>query len=81
MKPVRLAPEAFMELADAATWYESRSPGLARRFLSWVSAPARLVVVPQEIVDRVFNTLKIIMFFWWMFSRQSGSPSAGRESA
>jgi hypothetical protein len=26
MKPVRLAPEAVSELAEAAMWYESREP-------------------------------------------------------
>jgi plasmid stabilization system protein ParE len=33
LKPVRLAPEAARELDEAAGWYESRQPGLARRFL------------------------------------------------
>ena len=36
MKSVRLAPEAVGELAEAATWYESREPGLASRFLEEV---------------------------------------------
>jgi hypothetical protein len=38
MKPVRLAPEAFGELADAAVWYESREAGLGDRFLDEVGA-------------------------------------------
>jgi hypothetical protein len=36
MKPVQLAPEAVTELAEAATWYESREPGLGDRFLEEV---------------------------------------------
>ena len=33
MKPVGLSPEAVLELIEAATWYETRQPGLAIRFL------------------------------------------------
>lgn len=33
MKPVSLSPEAVVELSQAASWYESRRPGLAIRFL------------------------------------------------
>jgi plasmid stabilization system protein ParE len=32
VKPVGLSPEAVTELAEAATWYETRQPGLAVRF-------------------------------------------------
>ncbi|MBU6432936.1 MAG: type II toxin-antitoxin system RelE/ParE family toxin [Nitrospirae bacterium] len=33
MKPVGLSPEAVVELTQAASWYETRQPGLAIRFL------------------------------------------------
>ena len=33
MKPLRLAFESVEELADAASWYESKRPGLAAKFL------------------------------------------------
>lgn len=33
MKPISLSREAIEELAEAATWYETRQPGLADRFL------------------------------------------------
>ena len=33
MKSVRLSSEALQELAEAASWYETRQPGLAIRFL------------------------------------------------
>ena len=36
MKPVSLSPEAVVELAEAAAWYETRQPGLAIRFLQEV---------------------------------------------
>jgi plasmid stabilization system protein ParE len=33
MKPARLAPEAVVEIAEAAAWYQSQRPQLARQFL------------------------------------------------
>lgn len=33
VKSVRLSSEALQELAEAASWYETRQPGLAIRFL------------------------------------------------
>ena len=33
MKPLSLSPEAIVELTEAASWYETRQPGLAIRFL------------------------------------------------
>lgn len=33
VKPLRLSPEAVVELAEAASWYEIRQFGLAGRFL------------------------------------------------
>ena len=33
MKPVGLSSEAVVELAEAASWYETRQPGLAIKFL------------------------------------------------
>jgi toxin ParE1/3/4 len=33
VKPLGLSPEAVVELTEAASWYETRQPGLAIRFL------------------------------------------------
>jgi toxin ParE1/3/4 len=33
VKPLGLSPEAVVELTEAASWYETRKPGLAIRFL------------------------------------------------
>lgn len=33
MKPVRLAPEASLELAEAAAWYDAQQPGLGSKLL------------------------------------------------
>jgi hypothetical protein len=33
VKPVSLSPEAVAELIEAASWYETRQPGLAVKFL------------------------------------------------
>jgi plasmid stabilization system protein ParE len=51
MKPVRFEEEAEAELLKAAIWYESRSSGLGRRFLSDVdrtrAAIARMPAFPR----------------------------------
>jgi plasmid stabilization system protein ParE len=39
----RLAPEAEVELRQAAAWYKERSPDLARRFLGEVRALVQIV--------------------------------------
>ena len=36
MKPISLSPEAVRKLTEAASWYETRQPGLAIRFLQEV---------------------------------------------
>ncbi len=56
MKPVRLAPEAVTELADAAVWYESRSPGLARRFLQEFETVLRLIESRSASFPRLLDT-------------------------
>ena len=42
MKPVRFHPEAEVELAAEARYYEERSPGLGERFTNEVQAAVRL---------------------------------------
>ncbi|MDF0643481.1 MAG: type II toxin-antitoxin system RelE/ParE family toxin [Nitrospira sp.] len=37
MKPIGFSPEAVEELAEAASWYETRQSGLALRFLQDIS--------------------------------------------
>ena len=56
MKPVRLAPEAVTELADAAVWYESRSPGLARRFLQEFETVLQLIESRSASFPRLLDT-------------------------
>ena len=56
MKPVRLAPEAVTELADAAVWYESRSPGLARRFLQEFETVLRVIESRSASFPRLLDT-------------------------
>jgi len=43
MKPIRLAPEAAEELADAGAWYESQRIGLSRRLVGETQSTLRLV--------------------------------------
>lgn len=43
MKPARLSREATREMAEAASWYESKQPGLADRFLEEVENQVALV--------------------------------------
>jgi toxin ParE1/3/4 len=56
MKPVRLAPEAVTELADAAVWYESRSPGLARSFLQEFETLLQLIESRSASFPRLLDT-------------------------
>ena len=56
MKPVRLAPEAVTELADAAVWYESRSPGLAHSFLQEFETVLRLIESRSASFPRLLDT-------------------------
>lgn len=42
MKPVRFHPEAEVELAAEARYYEERSPGLGERFTNEVQAAVKL---------------------------------------
>jgi plasmid stabilization system protein ParE len=43
VKPIGLAPEAVLELAEAAIWYETRQPGLAIRFLQEIDQAQRAI--------------------------------------
>ena len=56
MKPARLAPEAVTELADAAVWYESRSRGLAGKFLQEFETVLRLIESRPASFPRLLDT-------------------------
>jgi toxin ParE1/3/4 len=56
MRPARLAPEAVTELADAAVWYESRGPGLARKFLQEFETVLRLIESRPASFPRLLDT-------------------------
>ena len=43
MKPISLSPEAVLELAEAAAWYETRQHGLAIRFLQEIDHTQRTI--------------------------------------
>jgi len=43
MKPARLSSEALREMANASSWYESKQPGLADRFLEDIENQIALV--------------------------------------
>jgi plasmid stabilization system protein ParE len=43
VKPISLSPEAVLELAEAAAWYETRQPGLAKRFLQEIDHTQRTI--------------------------------------
>ncbi len=48
MTPVVFHPEADAEMAASARWYDQRSPGLGKRFLSEVrAATARIAASPE----------------------------------
>lgn len=56
MKPVSLSPEALVELTEAATWYETRQPGLAIRFLQEIDQ-ARYAIQSRPLsFPRLANT-------------------------
>lgn len=56
MKPVSLSSEAVAELAEAASWYETRQSGLAIRFLQEIDQ-ARYAIQSRPLsFPRLANT-------------------------
>ena len=55
MKPIGLSPEAVLELAEAATWYETRQPGLAIRFLQEIDNAQRAIQSRPLLFPRLAN--------------------------
>ena len=55
MKSVRLSPEALQELAEAASWYETRQPGLAIRFLQEVDQAQQAIQSRPQSFPRLGN--------------------------
>jgi toxin ParE1/3/4 len=56
VKPVGLSPEAVVELAEAASWYESRQPGLAIRFLQEIDQARHTIQSRPLSFPRLANT-------------------------
>jgi toxin ParE1/3/4 len=57
VKSVFLSLEAVMELAEAASWYETRQPGLAIRFLQEVDQTGHAIQSPLSFL-RLADTAK-----------------------
>lgn len=56
MKLVSLSPEAVAELAEAASWYETRQPGLAVRFLQEIDQAQHAIQSRPLSFPRLANT-------------------------
>ena len=56
MKLVSLSPEAVLELAEAASWYETRQPGLAIRFLQEIDQAQQAIQSRPLSFARLANT-------------------------
>ena len=56
MKPVSLSPEAVLELAEAASWYETRQPGLAVKFLQDIDQAQQAIQSRPLSFPRLANT-------------------------
>jgi plasmid stabilization system protein ParE len=56
VKRVSLSPEAVVELAEAASWYENRQPGLAIRFLQEIDQAQHAIQSRPLSFPRLANT-------------------------
>ena len=56
MKPIRLSPEAVAELIEAASWYETRQPGLAVKFLQEIDQAQYAIQSLPLSFPRLANT-------------------------
>ena len=56
MKLVSLSPEAVVELAEAASWYKTRQPGLAIRFLQEIDQTQQAIQSRPPSFPRLANT-------------------------
>lgn len=56
MKPVSLSPEAVAELIEAASWYETRQPGLAVKFLQEIDQAQHAIQSRPLSFPRLANT-------------------------
>ena len=56
MKPVSLSPEAVPELIEAASWYETRQPGLAVKFLQEIDQAQHAIQSRPLSFPRLANT-------------------------
>ena len=60
MKPVRFHPEAEVELAAEATYYNERSPGLGERFTREIQAAVELAsAFPQIGAPYKYGTRRV----------------------
>lgn len=56
VKTVGFSPEAVVELAEAASWYETRQPGLAIRFLQEIDQARQAIQSRPLSFTRLANT-------------------------
>ena len=56
MKPVSLSPEAVVELIEATSWYETRQPGLAVKFLQEIDQAQQAIQSRPLSFPRLANT-------------------------
>lgn len=55
MKSVSLSPEAVQELSEAVSWYETRQPGLAIRFLQEIDQAQQAIQSRPQSFPRLAN--------------------------
>jgi len=58
VKPLNLSPEAVVELAEAALWYEARQSGLASRFLQEIDQTRQAIQSRPLNFPRLANIAK-----------------------
>jgi plasmid stabilization system protein ParE len=56
VKPVSLSPEAVAELIEATSWYETRQPGLAVKFLQEIDQTQQAIQARPLSFPRLANT-------------------------
>ena len=56
MKPVSLSPETVAELIEAASWYKTRQPGLAVKFLQEIDQAQQAIQSRPLSFPRLANT-------------------------
>jgi plasmid stabilization system protein ParE len=56
--PIRLLPEARVDLADAVDWYERQRPGLGSRFFTQVQAVFNRIASNPQLYAPVYGPVR-----------------------